>query len=488
MRGYYTPDAVRGAEAPLLAAQPRGALMRRAAYGLAAVIATELRDRTGAVGGRRISLLVGSGDNGGDALFAGAYLRRRGVAVDATAVADRMHEAGLRAFLRAGGRLAEGPHPHADLVIDGIVGLRGRGPLRPRAAALVATVTAPIVAVDTPSGVDPVSGIADGAAVTAAVTVAFGALKPVHALAPRRCGRVELIDIGLALAEPELTAPGEGIAFVSVDDRDLLARWPVPGAGDDKYTLGVVGIAAGGELYPGAAVLSVGAAVRASSAMVRYAGRARSEVLAAWPEVVATTDMNEAGRVQAWGVGPGFGTGAAAAARFEAVLATPLPVLIDADALTLAATRPALIAERSAPTLLTPHAGEFTRLCGRAPAQDRIASVRSLAAKLKATVLLKGDRTVIAAPDGRVAVDTASSPWAATPGSGDVLTGICAALLAAGHDPFVAGACAARVHSLAAAHAAAGAPTSASAISAALPAVLRLLLSGDRPPDSLNAS
>ena len=127
-------------------------------------------------------------------------------------------------------------------------------------------------------------------------------------------------------------------------------------------------------------------------------------------------------------------------------------------------------------------------LAGRPPAPDRISSVRALAAKLKATILLKGTRTVIAAPDGRVAVDTASSPWAATPGSGDVLTGICTALLAAGFDPLTAGACATRVHSRASARAAAGGPTSASAISAALPEVLRLLLSGDDRADTLSRS
>jgi hydroxyethylthiazole kinase-like uncharacterized protein yjeF len=478
MQRYYTPDAVRAAEAPLLATLPDGALMRRAAFGLADVTVAELKARTGAVVGRRVSLLVGSGDNGGDALFAGAFLRRRGVAVDAVLLSERVHEAGVAALLRAGGRLAESPHPGADLVLDGIVGLRGSGPLRPAAAALVSRVSAPIVAVDTPSGVDPVTGAVDGPAVAAAVTVAFGALKPVHALAPAHCGAVRLIDIGLGSGGSDLVAFDDGVAFVAFDDGDLAGRWPVPGRSDDKYSLGVAGIAAGGEQYPGAAVLSVGAAVRATSAMVRYAGRARAEVLSAWPEVVAAADVESVGRVQAWGIGPGLGTGAGAVGQLQTVLRSDLPVVVDADALTLAATRPALLAERRAPTLITPHAGEFARIAGRPPGSDRVAAARALAAKLRVTVLLKGDRTVIAAPDGRVVVDIASSPWAATPGSGDVLTGICAALLAAGLEPLAAGACAARVHSLAAAHAADGAPTSASRISAALPAVLRRVLSG----------
>ncbi|MGC5027290.1 NAD(P)H-hydrate dehydratase [Tsukamurella sp. DT100] len=482
MRHFHHPDSVRAAEAPLLAALPDGALMRRAAYGLAGVCAQELVDRTGGTAGRRVTLLVGSGDNGGDALFAGAFLRRRGVAVEAVLLApDRAHAAGLRALERAGGRVVAVPR-RPDLVVDGIVGISARGALRPEAADLVAGITAPIVAADTPSGVDVETGVVHGPAVTAAVTVAFGALKPVHALAPAQCGRIELVDIGLTLGAGELRA---------YDDADLAALWPVPGPADDKYSLGVLGVVAGGDAYPGAAVLATGAAIRATSGMVRYAGSAiratsgmvryagsaRDAVLAAWPEVVASDDVTDSGRVQAWAAGPGMGTDSAAADRLARVLDQDLPTVLDADALTLLAEHPGLLAGRTAPTVLTPHAGEFARLVGPV-GNDRVAAVREAARDLDATVLLKGHVTVIAAPDGTVVADTAGSSWAATPGSGDVLTGLVGKLLASGLAPLDAAACAARVHGLAAARAAGGAPTHAGAISAAVPRVLRDVLRG----------
>ncbi len=440
--------------------------MRRAAYGLARVCAGELTARTGGTSGRRVTLLVGSGDNGGDALFAGAFLRRRGIAVEAVLLApDRAHAAGLRALRRAGGRIVAAPH-RPDLVVDGIVGISARGALRPEAADLVAGIAAPIVAADTPSGVDVRTGVVHGPAVTAAVTVAFGALKPVHALAPARCGRVELVDIGLTLGAGELRA---------YDDADLAALWPVPGPADDKYSLGVLGVVAGSDQYPGAAVLATGAAVRATSGMVRYADSARGAVLGAWPEVVASDDIGAAGRVQAWAAGPGMGVDGAAADRLARVLDQDLPTVLDADALTLLAEHPGLLAGRTAPTVLTPHAGEFARLMGPV-GNDRVGAVGEAARELGATVLLKGHVTVIAGPDGAVAADTAGSSWAATPGSGDVLTGLVGKLLASGLAPLDAAACAARVHGLAAARAADGAPTHAAAISAAVPDVLRAVL------------
>ncbi|MGU3582646.1 NAD(P)H-hydrate epimerase, partial [Rhodococcus sp. C26F] len=151
MRSFHPSDVVRAAEAPLLESLPEGTLMRRAAYGLARVVASELRERTGGIAGRRVSLLVGSGDNGGDALWAGTFLRHRGVSVTALLLdPDRAHPAGLRALRKAGGRIVPATSEHVgdpDLVLDGIVGISGRGPLRPAAAAVVDEITAPIIAV-----------------------------------------------------------------------------------------------------------------------------------------------------------------------------------------------------------------------------------------------------------------------------------------------------------------------------------------------------
>ncbi|BBX35162.1 carbohydrate kinase [Mycolicibacterium mageritense DSM 44476 = CIP 104973] len=459
MRHYYSADAIREAEAPLLAALPDGALMRRAAFGLATAIGRELKARTGGIAGRRVCAVVGSGDNGGDALWAATFLRRRGAAADAVLLnPERTHAAALAAFRRAGGAVVQNIPATTDLVIDGVVGISGRGPLRANAAAVFESSAAPVVAVDIPSGVDVHTGTADGPHVHAALTVTFGGLKPVHALG--ECGRVELVDIGLDLPPTDL---------LGFDAADVRARWPVPGPHDDKYTQGVTGVLSGSATYPGAAVLSTGAAVAATSGMVRYAGSAAQQVLSHWPEVIASHDAESAGRVQAWVVGPGLGTDETAAEALRFALGTDLPVLVDADALTLLAADPDLVAERSAPTVLTPHAGEYQRVAGEPVGDDRVSAARGLAARLGVTVLLKGNVTVIAEPGGTAYLNPAGQSWAATAGSGDVLSGVIGALLAAGLPPGEAAAAGAFVHARAANLSAADpgprpAPTSASRI------------------------
>jgi hydroxyethylthiazole kinase-like uncharacterized protein yjeF len=462
MRHYYSVDAIRDAEAPLLASLPDGALMRRAAFGLAVEVIGELTARTGGVAGRRVCAVVGSGDNGGDALWAATLVRRRGAAADAILLnPDHTHHAGLAALRKAGGRVVQSVSATTDLVLDGVVGISGSGPLRPAAAEVFAAVEAagiPVVAVDTPSGIDVATGAITGPAVHAALTVTFGGLKPVHALAD--CGDVELVDIGLGLPPADV---------LGLEAADVAARWPVPGPHDDKYTQGVTGVMAGSSTYPGAAVLCTGAAVAATSGMVRYAGRAHSEVLAHWPEVIASPTPASAGRVQAWVVGPGLGTDDTGAAALWFALETDLPVLVDADGLTMLAAHPELVANRKAPTLLTPHAGEFARLAGAAPGDDRVGACRKLADALGVTVLLKGNVTVIADPGGPVYLSPAGQSWAATAGSGDVLSGMIGALLASGLPPAEAAAAGAFVHARAAALSAADpgpgeAPTSASRI------------------------
>jgi ADP-dependent NAD(P)H-hydrate dehydratase / NAD(P)H-hydrate epimerase len=462
MRHYYSADAIRAAEAPLLKSQPDGALMRRAAYGLATVIAGELRRRTSGLAGRRVCAIVGSGDNGGDALWAATFLRRRGVSATAVVLnPDRVHAAALAAFTASGGRVVENVPAATDLVIDGVVGISGSGPLRPAPAEVFAAVDAagiPVVAVDLPSGIDVQTGAADGPHVHAALTVTFGGLKPVHALGD--CGRVELIDIGLDLPDADL---------MSVEAADVAARWPVPGATDDKYTQGVTGVLAGSAAYPGAAILCTGAAVAATSGMVRYAGSAAAEVVSHRPEVVAAPTVSAVGRVQAWVVGPGLGTDEAGAAAMWFALDTDLPVIVDADGLTILAAHPDLVVKRKAPTVLTPHAGEFARLAGHPPGADRVAATRRLAEAFGATVLLKGNVTVIAEPSGPVYLNPAGQSWAATAGSGDVLSGVIGALLAAGVPAGEAAAMAAFVHARAANLSAADpgprpAPTSAARI------------------------
>lgn len=479
MRRMWTSHRIRAAEEVLLAQTSEGALMRRAAYGLSVRAVGMLRERTGGVAGRRVVLLVGARNNGGDALWAGMELRRRGVGVAAVLLApDRAHPEGLAAFRRAGGRLTAAAGAEigaAHLVIDGIVGISGRGPLRDPAGALVAVADEagiPILAVDLPSGVDPDTGEVYEPSVRAAETVTFGGYKPVHALAPGRCGPVHLVDIGL---EPYLPDPD----VWQLDAEDVGQRWPVPGQKDDKYSQGVVGVAAGSQVYPGAAVLATGAAVAATSGMVRFAGSAAEEVLRRWPEVVAAGSVVDSGRTQAWVVGPGVGTGTSGRDTVAAVLDRGVPVCLDADAITLVASTPDLAdAAAELPVVFTPHDREFARLAGEV-GRDRVAATRQAAEKLHATVLLKGNVTVIADPNGRVLAHPAPTAWAATAGSGDVLSGLVGALLAAGLQPWWAAGCAAYLHSAAASLAAegsaggVGAPIGASALLAAVPDAIR---------------
>jgi hydroxyethylthiazole kinase-like uncharacterized protein yjeF len=448
MIGLFPTAEIRAVEAPLLATLPDGALMQRAATGLATVCLRLLGNGYG----RRVALLVGTGNNGGDALFAGAHLAGRGARVTAVLLdPDRVHLAGLAALRRAGGRvLPAGADDvpfvvgRADLVLDGMLGIGGSGGLRPAAAALAgfaADGAGLTVAVDVPSGVDADTGAVDGDAFSAMHTVTFGAVKPGLVVGDGRgyAGQVHLVDIGLA---PHLPPP---TAF-RLTDADVAAALQPPSAGDDKYSQGVVGILAGSATYPGAGVLCTGAALRTRPGLVRYAGTAGDGVRAAWPEAIVTDGRpGDAGRVQAWAVGPGMGTDDDARSLLVEVLAGDLPVVADADALTLLAADQELVRGRRAPTLLTPHDREFERF-GEAVGSDRIGSARRLAADLRCSVLLKGDATVVAGPDGRAFINATGTPWLATAGTGDVLSGIAGAVLATGLDATLAGAVAAHLH------------------------------------------
>ncbi|MEU6793348.1 NAD(P)H-hydrate dehydratase [Nonomuraea wenchangensis] len=481
MRTAYTADQIRAAEHVLMAGLPPGTLMQRAAAGLAAACAGLL----GRVYGSRVVLLVGSGDNGGDALYAGERLARRGARVEAILAGSKTHEAGLAALLRAGGRVA-GPDAltRADLIMDGLVGIGASGALREPYAALAEEANAaraPVVAVDVPSGVDASTGRVEGAAVRALVTVTMGAIKTGLLVDPGagHAGRVELVDIGLGpcLPDPDVAALTGG------DVDDLLPR---PGKESDKYRRGVLGVLAGSDLYTGAAVLAVGGALRAGAGMVRYAGPAEpvAQVRAAWPEAVITTldrpTIEDVGRVQAWVLGPGLGTGDWAHELAAQVLGTGLPVLVDADGLTVVARDRSLL-RRTAPTLITPHAGELARLI-RAERADieaaRLEHARAAAAELGVTVLLKGSTTVVAEESRPVRVNPTGTSWLATGGTGDVLSGVAGALLAQGLGAYDAGSCAAYLHGLAGRLAADGAPLAAADVATALPAAIRAVTAG----------
>ena len=455
MRTAHDVATVRTAEQALLDALPAGTLMQRAATGLATVCA----DLLPRVYGARVVLLVGSGNNGGDALLAGARLAARGARVDAVLLADTVHDEGLAALRRAGGRVVDEVPPHADLVVDGILGIGGKGGLREPAAAVVHDLPeAWVVAVDVPSGVDASTGEVEGLAVRADVTVTFGTLKPGLLVDPgaEHAGVVELVDIGLEL-------PAATVEVLQADD--VAGLLPRPARESDKYRRGVVGVAAGSEQYTGAAVLCAGGAVRGGAGMVRYVGADAPAALvrAAWPEVVVGS-----GRVQAWTVGSGGGGDAAG--RLADAVGDGVPVVVDADAITAVAE---LDRTAGAPLLLTPHAGELARLVG-ADRDDvearRLHHARAAARDLDAVVLLKGSTTVVARPDGAARVNPTGTPSLATAGSGDVLAGLCGALLAGGLDPFDAGSVGAWLHGLAGRLAGAGGrPVSAADVLVALP-------------------
>ena len=473
MIGLYTADQVRAAERAALAALPAGTLMQRAATGLA----TACLGLLGRAHGVRVVLLVGSGDNGGDALYAGALLAGRGAAVRAVLLdPGRAHTGGLAALRRAGGRVADPADPgldRADLVLDGIVGIGGTGGLREAAADLAERAAAGpglLVAVDVPSGVAADTGAVPGPVFRAQHTVTFGAVKRGLVVGPGRgaAGTVHLVDIGLA---GHLAAPDAA----QLTDADVAAHLDPPGADDDKYSRGVVGVVAGSSTYPGAGVLCTGAALRTRPGLVRYAGTAAEGVRAAWPEAVVTSGRpGDAGRVQAWVVGPGMGTDDDARSALAEVLATDLPAVVDADALTMVAREPGLVGDRTAPTVLTPHDREFARLFGEV-GDDRVAAARRGAARLGCTVLLKGDATVVADDSGTAFVNGTGTPWLATAGTGDVLAGVLGALLATGLGAPESAAVAAHVHGRAGQLAAEAGPLIAGDLVRRLPATLARL-------------
>ena len=488
MREAHDVAAVRAAEGELMAALPSGALMQRAAAGLASVCATLL----GRVYGAQVVVLTGSGDNGGDALYAAAGLARRGAAVLAVAAGSRTHEGGAATLRASGGRIVTSGDPavepaisQAALIIDGMLGIGGKGGLREPQAGLAvqaARSAATVVAVDLPSGIDAGTGAVDGPAVRADVTVTFGTWKPGLLIDPgaAHAGVAELVDIGL---RPHLGAATVAAAQAA----DVATMLPAPTADSDKYRRGVLGVVSGSEQFTGAAVLSVGGAIHGGAGMVRFvsARPAVDVVRQWWPETVITPLPAEpaggggrwqhtaaedflasAGRVQAWVAGPGMGTGADSAALLRAVLQTDLPVLVDADGLTILAEHRDLL-PRPAPTLITPHAGELARLTGADRADieaQRLQHARAAARQLGVTVLLKGSTTVICPPPGEGTgpdlVNSTGTPWLATAGTGDVLSGLAGSLLAQGLEPARAALAAAFLHGVAARRAAAGDPAS----------------------------
>jgi NAD(P)H-hydrate epimerase len=453
------------------------ALMERAGYEVARAAA----DAAGGTYGRRVAVVCGKGNNGGDGLVAARHLDRWGAGATAVLLADQAEYRGpaarnLRRLLhadvrvvRATATVVERELARADVAVDAVfgTGFRGGAPAGRYAAAIeaLAGFPGPVIAVDVPSGVDAASAAAPGPAVRADVTVTFGALKPGLVFLPGAAlaGRVTVVDIGfpagLLSSEASLVEPADVAGLVRPR-----------GAGSNKRSTGVVLIVAGSRAMPGAAALAVRAAYRAGAGLVTLASvpeaievtrRSALEALSlslpegpaggiaetAWPIL-----KDRLGSVQAVAVGPGVGRDPETASVVRRLVAgCPVPLVLDADGLNAFPGGEGLAGqpERAAPLVLTPHAGEFERLTGVSPAEaasDPIGHARAAASSFGAVVLLKGPRTVVARPDGRVTVNPTGGPSLATAGTGDVLTGTVAAWLARGLEPSDAAMVGAFVH------------------------------------------
>jgi hydroxyethylthiazole kinase-like uncharacterized protein yjeF len=395
-------------EADARAVVDRGSAALVAAAGTA--VALECARLLGRVYGSRVAVVAGPGLNGADGRVCAQALAARGAHVEVVP-------------WESAPETLEG----YDLVVDAAFGL---GCTRPYRAPAVAPGTI-VVAVDLPSGVDADTGELLGEPPTCDLTVALGALKPAHLTGPAqaRCGEVRLHGLGI------VESSDDGV----VEDADLagLAR---RAPGDHKWTHAVE-VLAGSALMPGAAALVCAGALAAGASMVRLATRGAPELEALAPEVVRVGDEPLDPRCRAVAAGPGLGTDAAAW-LLERLGAASASVVLDADGLA-----PKVIEALGRATwVLTPHDGEYRRLTGRAVPANRLAAARQLAGHTGCVVLLKGPTTVVASPEGRVRVVTSGTPALATAGSGDVLTGMIAALLAYGQTPLEAAALAAHLH------------------------------------------
>ncbi len=428
--------------------------------------------------GRRALVVCGKGNNGGDGLVAARYLDGLGVRTTVLVLEEGFGEPARvnherlaitsvrrRAFSSAA---IDRELARADVGVDAIFGTGFRGMPEGSYADAIEALNAsgvPIVAVDIPSGVNGGTGAVEGTAVRADLTVTFGAAKPGLVLLPggALAGVVEVEPIGF----PEDLIRSD---LLLVEADDVAAMVPTRALDTHKRAAGYTVVVGGSRLMTGAIALAGRAAYRAGAGLVAVAvpegilpvaqGAVREAVFVGLPE----TDTGSAaggsarldevmGQADALAVGPGMTTDERTSGWIrELVRASEVPVVLDADGLNAFAGRSDDLADRKADLILTPHAGEFARLAGvpaRAVEADRVRHVRELAARTSATVLLKGGRTLVGTPDGVVRINPTGGPFLATGGTGDVLTGMIAALLARGCSPVDAGSAAAYVHGLA---------------------------------------
>jgi hydroxyethylthiazole kinase-like uncharacterized protein yjeF len=394
----------------------------------------------------RTVVLCGPGNNGGDGIVAARLLGEAGWPVAVAALAPATGAAAAAAARWRGPVIPFDPAEvaRAALVIDAVFGAGLSRDLDPAVAAVLRAARR-VVAIDVPSGLDGATGAICGFAPQADLTVTFFRLKPGHKLLPGRdlCGETILADIGMPDA---VLRDIEARTFLN---RPGLWQLPAPDVKSHKYSRGHVTVL-GGAAMTGAARLAAAAARRGGAGMVCISAPGHAGLYRGGDPGVIVNDetleeLLQDQRRKTWVCGPGLGIDAARAA-LPALLAAGRCVVADADALTACADAPERL--RGA-AVLTPHAGEFARVFG-SPGPDRLAAVRAAALRCGAVVLLKGSDTIIAAPDGRAAINDSAPPYLATAGAGDVLSGLIGALLAQGMPPWEAACAAVWLHGQAA--------------------------------------
>lgn len=452
----------------------------RAMIGTGKITGIELMNRAGAAvaqavqtsypAAKRVTIFCGPGNNGGDGFVVARLLKEQGfdVRVLCTLDGDQLTGDAAQAVRAWDGAIlpidAEiGP---CDIVIDALLGAGLTRDVSGAMAAIITRIgdlTCPIIAIDLPSGIDGANGMVRGRAVHANLTITFGRLKPGHMLLPgrQRCGTRILANIGIT----DETFSSLGVTTFA--NRPALWRDHLPKVdpASHKYKRGHVGVVSGPRHATGAARLAVRAAQRAGTGLVTaFAEETAADILGVALESAMVRVANgseelgaliKRGKISSVVIGPGCGVGEATRARVSVLAGLDIALVLDADALTSfecdAGELKALLAARSKPAVLTPHAGEFTRLFGKMHPDGKLAASLEAARNFNAVVVFKGADTVVAAPDGRAAIADNAPPWLATAGAGDVLSGLIAGLLAQGIPAFEAASAAVWIHGEAAA-------------------------------------
>lgn len=443
---------------------PGLALMENAGAAVASEVARRFPDA------RRVAVLCGPGNNGGDGFVAARLLQDRGYTIRLGFDGDvgkLPADAATMARTWTGGVESLGPQllETVDVVVDALFGAGLARPIEGKAASLIEVVNAsglPVIAVDVPSGIDGTSGEVRGVAIDALATVTFFRLKPGHLLLPGRehCGDLVLAEIGIPASVLDTIRPQ---AFAN-EPQFWLPDFPWPKPDAHKYARGHAVVVSGPAYSTGAARLGALGALRAGAGLVTVASP-KDAVLVNAAQLTAVM-VREAGDAEALAamladerknavlIGPGAGVGAHTKAMVLAALASPASLVLDADAITsFAADRDKLFAAikaRKAPVVFTPHEGEFARLFNVTGKGSKLDRAREAASLSGATILLKGPDTVVAAPDGRASINATSSPFLATAGTGDVLAGMVTGLLAQHMEPFAATSAAVWMHGRAA--------------------------------------